>query len=163
MRVMNENVSLIKEINELRREIKAMKLATQTTMKRSTNSSKKADAQREVEMQREIIAQLREELEDKNGLISELEAKANYRPMSREKLPPLEPKEPDVPPPVEEEASKEGGEEEEAAEVPAAPAAAEAPAAGGEGAPEDELANLGEAGDPDLKPPGSAPAAAVEA
>eukprot|EP00951_Prasinocladus_malaysianus_P048765 scaffold662198_cov50-Prasinocladus_malaysianus.AAC.1 len=101
MRIMQENVALIKEINELRREIKALKAAsakdTSTLSRDGRNGSPRADMtarEREVEMQRDLIQRLRNELLHCNQRIKELEEHVNKRPVSRERLPPMEGMEP---------------------------------------------------------------------
>ena len=99
MRIMQENVALIKEINELRREIKALKAGVgprppggngketpQTTGSgrgsRAVTSS--VEAAKEIEMQREEIRRLRSRLDEleRNPVMN--------RPMSREKLPAMD-------------------------------------------------------------------------
>eukprot|EP00286_Rhodomonas_abbreviata_P019738 CAMPEP_0181309260 /NCGR_PEP_ID=MMETSP1101-20121128/11919_1 /TAXON_ID=46948 /ORGANISM="Rhodomonas abbreviata, Strain Caron Lab Isolate" /LENGTH=1189 /DNA_ID=CAMNT_0023415733 /DNA_START=168 /DNA_END=3733 /DNA_ORIENTATION=- len=100
MRIMQENVSLIKEINELRREIKGLKQGPrpvqaplppngkETPMGSSGRGSRAAtasvEAAKEIEMQREEILRLRQRLESVQG-----NPIAN-RPTSREKLPPMD-------------------------------------------------------------------------
>ena len=98
MRIMQENVALIKEINELRREIKALKqgprppapggngkdtpVANSGRGSRAVTSS--VEAAKEIEMQREEIRRLRSRLEEleRNPIVN--------RPTSREKLPAME-------------------------------------------------------------------------
>ena len=100
MRIMQENVALIKEINELRREIKALKqgprppapppggngketpVANSGRGSRAVTSS--VEAAKEIEMQREEIRRLRSRLEEleRNPIVN--------RPTSREKLPTME-------------------------------------------------------------------------
>ncbi|CAG9461063.1 unnamed protein product [Pedinophyceae sp. YPF-701] len=117
MRIMQENVALIKEINELRREIKGLRMgqSAQSTAPgggrasgldsayRSGRISKEnsrgsrnglhapspSAATREIEMQREVISQLRQELAQHQRALAE--AQAGPRPGSRQApLPPLE-------------------------------------------------------------------------
>eukprot|EP00163_Fabomonas_tropica_P019041 TRINITY_DN334_c0_g1_i4.p1 TRINITY_DN334_c0_g1~~TRINITY_DN334_c0_g1_i4.p1 ORF type:complete len:1057 (+),score=414.00 TRINITY_DN334_c0_g1_i4:945-4115(+) len=91
MRIMQENVALIKEINELRREIRTILQQQQDKMVGVGNrsgrrpGSQQLVGQREIEMQREEIKRLRDR-------IAELEGGNGYppRPHSREKLPPME-------------------------------------------------------------------------
>lgn len=54
LRIMQENVALIKEINELRREIKMLKAAAQ----RASSSSNSSTASKEMETQRKFIQDL---------------------------------------------------------------------------------------------------------
>jgi len=98
MRIMQENVSLIKEINELRREIKGLKQGVrpaggqaiangkETPMGSSGRGSRAAtasvEAAREIEIQREEIMRLRHKVELLEGIAN--------RPTSREKLPPMD-------------------------------------------------------------------------
>jgi hypothetical protein len=96
MRIMQENVALIKEINELRREIKALKQgprppagnAKDTPQVASGRGSRavtsSVEAAKEIEMQREEIRRLRNRLDEleRNPIIN--------RPTSREKLPAME-------------------------------------------------------------------------
>jgi len=90
-RIMNENVILIKEINELRREIKMLK--SQALAKKgdsdvlgtSIGSARADDAHREIEMQRMEIQRLRQRIDD-----LERQLYARGRPVSSEKLPPME-------------------------------------------------------------------------
>jgi len=89
-RIMNENVVLIKEINELRREIKMLKSAAQAKTEKeglggSIGSARTEDAQREIEMQRMEIQRLRQRIDD-----LERQLFARGRPVSHEKLPPME-------------------------------------------------------------------------
>ena len=92
-RIMQENVSLIKEINELRREIKSYKSASATQRKpkgggRAPNQRLYTGGNggtggdeygaagltgREAEMQRKLIADLREQITDKDNIIKALE------------------------------------------------------------------------------------------
>jgi len=106
MRIMQENVGLIKEINELRRELKAMKQAQRAKDLEATSNPRKSamsvkggatgggTAGGEIEMQRGEIARLRNEVDQKQARIDELEAAAGHvhaqRPMSRERLPPMD-------------------------------------------------------------------------
>ena len=85
---MQENVALIKEINELRREIKNHKALV--ARGGSARGDNKEEFSREIEMQRDLIARLRAELESREDRIAQLEAQVMPRPMSREKLPPME-------------------------------------------------------------------------
>ena len=78
MRVMQENVSLIKEINELRREIKALKTTSQTAKGRSSKKDGK-QGDRELEHQREIIAQLRSEASEQSAELEKLRAQQSGR------------------------------------------------------------------------------------
>ena len=98
MRIMQENVALIKEINELRREIKALKQAPRgpapggngkdTPQVASGRGSRavtsSVEAAKEIEMQREEIRRLRSRLDEleRNPIVN--------RPTSREKLPAME-------------------------------------------------------------------------
>mmetsp|Transcript_21132 Transcript_21132/g.47585 ORF Transcript_21132/g.47585 Transcript_21132/m.47585 type:complete len:661 (-) Transcript_21132:39-2021(-) len=99
MRIMNENVALVKEINELRREIKSLKQGPRPpgvpngkeTPQFSTGSgrgsravSSSVEAAKEIEMQRDEIRRLRQRLDEleQNPIMN--------RPTSREKLPPME-------------------------------------------------------------------------
>jgi hypothetical protein len=84
VRVMLENVSLIKEINELRKEIKSMK-QSQRAKELAGGGAKGPggmDVNAELEINRGEIRRLRERLQ-------ELEA-STFRPKSREQLPPLD-------------------------------------------------------------------------
>ena len=104
MRIMQENVSLIKEINELRREIKGTKgqggalnakeAKIMLTMPRpeTRENGTAGDLNREVQMQRDLIGQLRNELINKEELIKQLMSgtQVQPRPVSREKLPPMD-------------------------------------------------------------------------
>ncbi|CAE7411425.1 CFAP57 [Symbiodinium natans] len=71
MRIMQENVSLIREINDLRREINNLKHERQAqelaNMGQSIQTSKAADLERELDMQREEIASLTKQLKDFEG------------------------------------------------------------------------------------------------
>lgn len=71
MRIMQENVSLIREINDLRREINNLKHERQAqelaNMGQSIQTSKAADLERELDMQREEIASLTKQLKDYTG------------------------------------------------------------------------------------------------
>ena len=78
MRVMQENVSLIKEINELRREIKALKTTSQTAKGRSSKKDGKQGG-RELDHQREIIAQLRSEASEQSAELEKLRAQQSGR------------------------------------------------------------------------------------
>lgn len=96
MRIMQENVSLIKEINELRREVKVLR---SSNAKRDDNSSqhKKLESGRSINASTEDHSQkLMDMLEGKDAVIRDLQErlsgyeKVNNRPMSRERLPPME-------------------------------------------------------------------------
>jgi cilia- and flagella-associated protein 57 len=89
LRIMQENVALIKEINELRREIKALKVAAASGQPVATGAAPAGES-RELEMQREMIGRLREEIRAKEERIGALEAQIMPRPMSRERLPPMD-------------------------------------------------------------------------
>ncbi|GLC59167.1 hypothetical protein PLESTB_001455600 [Pleodorina starrii] len=112
LRIMQENTALIKEINELRREIKALKggLASGAGLG-GAGGGKVASARgggggrtspdgggggqaeslrRELDMQRDLIARLREEMMVKEARIKQLEAMVVPRPISRERLPPMD-------------------------------------------------------------------------
>jgi len=94
-RIMHENVALIKEINELRREIKALKQGGMRppgagptgkdtpASGRASSSRMGGDMGKEIDMQREEIRRLR-------NRVDELEGIDRTRPTSREKLPPME-------------------------------------------------------------------------
>eukprot|EP01012_Entosiphon_sulcatum_P014150 TRINITY_DN1923_c0_g1_i1.p1 TRINITY_DN1923_c0_g1~~TRINITY_DN1923_c0_g1_i1.p1 ORF type:complete len:1205 (+),score=349.53 TRINITY_DN1923_c0_g1_i1:90-3704(+) len=89
-RIMNENVILIREINELRREIKMLRSATQVAKleKDPTSgsvSSAREEGQREIEMQRLEIHRLRQRVDE-----LERQLHARGRPTSSERLPPME-------------------------------------------------------------------------
>ena len=104
MRIMQENVALIKEINELRREIKNLKVGSKDPKDGRRSPSKGGEAERtarerEVEMQRDLIQRLRNELLHCNQRIKDLEESVNKRPVSRERLPPMEGMEPVLPKP----------------------------------------------------------------
>lgn len=86
LRAVQENVALIKEINELRRETKSLKAAAA----RQPGASGKGGDAKEVEMQRGLIADLRRDIAAKEARIAQLEAQIMPRPMSREQLPPME-------------------------------------------------------------------------
>jgi hypothetical protein len=112
MRIMQENVSLIKEINELRREIKAGRqaaIAGGTGAPRKSTAKMKSlgggasmtssmmgggemDVMREIEMQRNEMAKLRLDCDAKDAKIRQLEERVvdNKRPMSASRLPPME-------------------------------------------------------------------------
>lgn len=97
-------MALIKEINELRREIKNLKAGSKETKESKRAGSAKGEAdrtarEREVEMQRDLIQRLRNELLHCNQRIKELEEHVNKRPVSRERLPPMEGMEPVLPKP----------------------------------------------------------------
>lgn len=86
LRIMQENVALIKEINELRREIKTLKNAAA----RSSVAVAGAVDTRQLDMQRDLIGTLRQDIEAKEARIAQLEAQIMPRPMSRERLPPMD-------------------------------------------------------------------------
>ena len=106
MRIIQENVSLIKEINELRREIKGNKAKGQGGLSQKElmrtlpkpdatmggDGAGQGDLSREIQMQRDMIGQLRNELLSKEELIKQLMAGSQIapRPVSREKLPPMD-------------------------------------------------------------------------
>ena len=92
MRIMQENVALIKEINELRREMRAMKAQAQAERLAGTSFGSSRgpapQAEKELAIQREQIRQLRERIDQ---LESGRPASAiSSRPGSRERLPPME-------------------------------------------------------------------------
>ncbi|XRB08616.1 cilia- and flagella-associated protein 57 [Pycnococcus provasolii] len=92
MRIMSENVSLIGEINLLRRDVRTLKAANRM------NKPKKAgapapDYAREVEMQKAEIRRLRDAL-SQSGAQAPLDTTVQQRPTSRERLPPMEGMEP---------------------------------------------------------------------
>merc|ERR1712196_368502 len=104
-RFMQENASLIKEINDLRREIKILKAqnnrgkdqppksagqksrtSTATAgQSRGGDNAQVRELQRELEMQREEMAKMRTRLAELEALTAN-----RGRPISREKLPPVE-------------------------------------------------------------------------
>ena len=89
---MSENVSLIGEINLLRRDVRTLKAANRM------NKPKKAgapapDYAREVEMQKAEIRRLRDAL-SQSGAQAPLDTTVQQRPTSRERLPPMEGMEP---------------------------------------------------------------------
>eukprot|EP00668_Euglena_longa_P029544 GGOE01036896.1.p1 GENE.GGOE01036896.1~~GGOE01036896.1.p1 ORF type:complete len:1223 (+),score=435.55 GGOE01036896.1:45-3713(+) len=90
-RIMNENVILIKEINELRRELKTLRSAALVKVEKGEGAAgglgtvRADDAQREIEMQRLEIQRLRYRIDD-----LERQLFARGRPVSSEKLPPME-------------------------------------------------------------------------
>jgi cilia- and flagella-associated protein 57 len=86
LRIMQENVALIKEINELRREIKMLK---SQGCRLPGQGSDQVDS-RQMDMQRDLIGKLREDIRAKEDRIAQLEAQIVPRPMSRERLPPME-------------------------------------------------------------------------
>jgi predicted RNase H-like nuclease (RuvC/YqgF family) len=95
LRIMQENVALIKEISELRREIKLLKAAAAAGASGGAGGAAAGvatggDAARELEMQREVIGKLRDDIRVKEERIGQLEAQIMPRPMSRERLPPME-------------------------------------------------------------------------
>lgn len=86
LRAVQENVALIKEINELRRETKMLK----ATAARQPGALAKPGDGKELEMQRGLIADLRRDIAAKEARIAALEAQIMPRPMSREQLPPMD-------------------------------------------------------------------------
>ncbi|GMH45741.1 hypothetical protein BSKO_13704 [Bryopsis sp. KO-2023] len=92
-RIMQENVALIKEINELRRELKQERTGT-VTLPKSPPAKKppppELDVKKEFEIQRDLIRQLRQEVSDKETRIKMLEQTVVPRPVSRERLPPVD-------------------------------------------------------------------------
>uniref|UniRef100_A0A7S0YIJ8 Cilia- and flagella-associated protein 57 n=1 Tax=Polytomella parva TaxID=51329 RepID=A0A7S0YIJ8_9CHLO len=100
LRIMQENTALIKEINELRREIKTLKAGMKPGMmgvgtigKGTGGALAAADTEaqrREMEIQRDLIQRLREDLVVKEQRIKTLEGMVVPRPMSRERLPPMD-------------------------------------------------------------------------
>lgn len=95
-----ENTALIKEINELRRETRSLKakvaggtiVASNTKRAASpSDSSMLSDGlKREMDMQRDLIARLREDTAAKEARIRQLESMVAPRPISRERLPAME-------------------------------------------------------------------------
>ena len=102
-RIMNENVVLIKEINDLRKEVRSLKQKLKDKELESKIGKKSTDitssslelkdlggitsleqALKEIEMQRHKIQSLREKIEE-----YEAEKRALSRPISRERLPPV--------------------------------------------------------------------------
>ena len=94
---------MIKEINELRREIRALKarVAGGTATVGPTSTTRRAASpsdsmmlseglKRELEMQRDLIARLREDTAAKEARIRQLESMVAPRPISRERLPAME-------------------------------------------------------------------------
>lgn len=108
LRIMQENTALIKEINELRREIRALKSRlsggappTASTSARGGGTGGRpgspTDAlalseglRKELDMQRDLISRLREDAAAKEARIRQLEGCVAPRPTSRERLPPME-------------------------------------------------------------------------
>ena len=91
MRIMQENVALIKEINELRREMKAMKAQAQAERLAGTSMGGGTGAPgggKELQIQREQIRQLRERIDQLEG--GRPPSAISSRPGSRERLPPME-------------------------------------------------------------------------
>lgn len=121
-KVMQENVALIKEISELRREIKGLKAVGavpagpsgaamlgstggsarvrrgDSGVPRSSNASGRfggvptgmsLEMGQQLEMQRELIGQLRAQLQAKEDELQRVQSMAAARPMSRERLPPM--------------------------------------------------------------------------
>eukprot|EP00998_Keelungia_sp_KM082_P011069 NODE_72_length_2822_cov_65.725788_g68_i0.p1 GENE.NODE_72_length_2822_cov_65.725788_g68_i0~~NODE_72_length_2822_cov_65.725788_g68_i0.p1 ORF type:complete len:921 (-),score=372.38 NODE_72_length_2822_cov_65.725788_g68_i0:59-2716(-) len=90
-RIMNENVVLIKEINELRREIKMLRSVAQAKPEKDGAQGATAtrvedqQAQREIEMQRMEIQRLRQRVDE-----LERQVHAKGRPASKERLPPMD-------------------------------------------------------------------------
>eukprot|EP00240_Pyramimonas_obovata_P000064 CAMPEP_0118921440 /NCGR_PEP_ID=MMETSP1169-20130426/720_1 /TAXON_ID=36882 /ORGANISM="Pyramimonas obovata, Strain CCMP722" /LENGTH=1196 /DNA_ID=CAMNT_0006862159 /DNA_START=210 /DNA_END=3800 /DNA_ORIENTATION=+ len=104
MRIMQENVTLIKEINELRREVRQAKSSKSRgeldkkapTKKRSASAgvhrplpASVEEAGRELEMQKAEISKLQSRIFELERALS-MHEKINPRPMSRERLPPME-------------------------------------------------------------------------
>ena len=95
LRIMQENVVLIKEINELRRELKLLKQdqRSKAVIAGAANKIKEVnkeavldfDPLREIEMQREEIRRLRERIRELENT-----SRVSKRPKSREKLPPMD-------------------------------------------------------------------------
>lgn len=106
LRIMQENTALIKEINELRREIKSLRArvaggapvggmaatAGRTGGRAGSPMSPELldGLKRELEMQRDLISRLREDVAVKDTRIKQLEGMVVPRPMSRERLPPMD-------------------------------------------------------------------------
>lgn len=102
LRVMQENTALIKEINELRREIRTLKSklsggapapvsgATRQANNFSDTQALSEGLKKEMDMQRDLIARLREDGMAKEARIRQLEGMVAPRPTSRERLPPME-------------------------------------------------------------------------
>ena len=92
MRIMQENVALIKEINELRREMKAMKAQAQAERLAGTSFGSSRgpapQAEKEIAIQREQIRQLRERIDQLET--GRPPSAISSRPGSRERLPPME-------------------------------------------------------------------------
>jgi WD40 repeat protein/phage terminase small subunit len=92
MRIMQENVALIKEINELRREMKAMKAQAQAERLAGTSFGSSRgpapQAEKELAIQREQIRQLRERIDQLET--GRPPSAISSRPGSRERLPPME-------------------------------------------------------------------------
>ena len=97
MRVMQENVTLIREINDLRREQKAIKAAAKADTGGGGGGGGGKDG-REIEMQRQQIAQLRAQLGEMDGRPA---SQMSSRPGSRERLPPMDYEGLGAPPPQE--------------------------------------------------------------
>ena len=92
-RIMQENMDLIKEINELRREMKALKSMEQWRKATQRPSSSPGVGEeldqkdKEIEMQKQEISRLRARIEELEAAMGK---KPPSRPISREKLPPME-------------------------------------------------------------------------
>ena len=97
MTCFQENTALIKEINELRREIRSLKakaaggtFASKRVANPSDSTMLSEDLKREMEMQRDLISRLREDTAAKEARIRQLESMVAPRPISRERLPAME-------------------------------------------------------------------------
>jgi len=108
IRIMHENVALLKEINELRRDVKQAKVRATTIVPNrsqkirpsSTDSRKNEtgdingnnnEAYRELAIQKDMVGKLRDDVAEKEHRIRQLEGQVvSSRPMSRERLPPME-------------------------------------------------------------------------
>ncbi|CAD7703772.1 unnamed protein product, partial [Ostreobium quekettii] len=98
-RIIQENVALIKEINELRREIKACKQMTgalrgppsaAVSSLPPTTAGGDGVMKAELEAQHQLIKQLQQDLAEKEARIKALEQTVIPRPVSRERLPPVD-------------------------------------------------------------------------
>lgn len=108
LRIMQENTALIREINELRREIRALKAriagggapgagGTGIGVAGMGRTASPGDTQllsdglrKELDMQRELISRLREDMAARDARIRQLESMIAPRPTSRERLPPMD-------------------------------------------------------------------------